>query len=483
MSAVFKMQERMFGDNPYLVSLIKRGVSVSTVAATGLGSPTCLFVLADGTLLACVGHSICVLAPSGLLSVLAGRNNRDGEQNGLGADARFNNPDGITVDQAGNMVVVDTDNHALRLVSRAGAVSTLAGGGGEGFADGQGAAARFKWPHSVVVMADGNYAVAEENTVRVVTPTGDVRTLAGNGEAGLADGQGAAARFNGIRGLALDVDGSILVADSENHAVRRVMMDGTVSTVAGWSGEAGYADGDQVIACFNYPSAVVVDKEGTIVVADTENHRLRKIVGRQVTTLAGGSEAGTADGAGVGARFVAPLTLALDERGRLLVTEFGRRDSLRVVEAGLAPPAWMGPLNEKEEERICEKSALSAQKRILDEHIKSDVVVLVRGRSFPLHKAVLISQSGYFKALFGEVCEYESTGRTETEVEIVHSYSDDQIHEVFTMLTKYMYHGDSTVLKCQDVALHEALFVLVDYLDIASLKPYFVGVDETHSEA
>jgi hypothetical protein len=87
------------------------------------------------------------------------------------------------------------------------------------------------------------------------------------------------------------------VADQGNHAVRRVTREGQVSTVAG-NGEAGYADGEGAAARFYGPMDVVVDKEGTIVVADMHNQRLRKIVGRQVTTLAGGSEAGTADGAG-----------------------------------------------------------------------------------------------------------------------------------------------------------------------------------------
>ena len=89
---------------------------------------------------------------------------------------------------------------------------------------------------------------------------------------------------------------------------------------------------------------VVVDKEGRILVADCDNEKLRKIVGRQVTTLAGGSDAGTADGAGAGARFKKPYAMALEERGRLLVAELGREDTLRVVDASLAPPAWMGPV-------------------------------------------------------------------------------------------------------------------------------------------
>ena len=109
---------------------------------------------------------------------------------------------------------------------------------------------------------------------------------------------------------------------------------------------------------------MVADKEGTIVVADMHNHRLRKIRGRQVTTLAGGSEAGAADGAGAGARFTKPVRLALDERGRLLVAELSRADTLRVVEASLAPPAWMGPVDPEaaaERERKAKVAKVASQ--------------------------------------------------------------------------------------------------------------------------
>ena len=90
-----------------------------------------------------------------------------------------------------------------------------------------------------------------------------------------------------------------------NHAVRRVTMAGLVSTVAG-NGQQGYADGEGAAARFNFPTDVVVDKEGTILVVDRDNNRMRRLTGRHVTTLAGGSEAGTADGAGPGARFTMP---------------------------------------------------------------------------------------------------------------------------------------------------------------------------------
>ena len=312
--------------------------AVSTLAMPGLGAPNGMFVLEDGTrLVSTKEHTLQLLAPSGHFAALAGRRGKSGKQDGPGANARFNLPTGITVDPAGQTVVADFNNHALRLVSKAGAVSTLAGGGAAGFVDGQGAAARFYEPDSVVVLPDsGEFVVSDQlnHALRVVTPGGAVRRLAGSGQPGFADGQGAAARFNHPAGLALDADGkSVLVADFGNHAVRRVTMAGAVSTVAG-NGQKGFADGEGAAARFHYPRDVVADKEGTIVVADMDNHRLRKIRGGQVTTLAGGSEAGAADGAGAGARFTKPWRLALDERGRLLVSEVGRADTLRVVEAG-----------------------------------------------------------------------------------------------------------------------------------------------------
>jgi hypothetical protein len=112
---------------------------------------------------------------------------------------------------------------------------------------------------------------------------------------------------------------------------------------------------------------VVVDKEGTVVVADRGNHRLRRMTGRHVTTLAGGSEAGTADGDGAGARFKQPWGLALDERGRLLVSEVGRADTLREVEASLAPPPWMGPVDQ----------ALCVSERTINRHHHRRALLLI----------------------------------------------------------------------------------------------------------
>jgi sugar lactone lactonase YvrE len=324
----------------------------------------------------------------------------------------------LTVDRAGNVVVADYGNHAIRSLTKEGAVvSTLAGGRldnddendeenvEERFGDGQGANARFKCPGGVVVAANGDIFVSDRynHAIRVLTPQGAVRTLCGNGQAGFADAQGADARFNYPCGLALDAEENLLVADSGNNAIRRVTMAGAVSTVAG-NGEAGFADGAGAGARFDWPTDVVVDGEGAIVVADKNNHRLRKIVGGQVTTLAGSSEPGTADGAGAVARFNFPIRLALDERGRLLVAEVGRKDTLRVVEASLAPPLWMGPVEEAVVTVPAKAHAalVALQQdcfKMVGDSELADVVLVVKGERFPAHRVMLAGRSEYFRGL------------------------------------------------------------------------------------
>ncbi len=209
---------------------------VATLAVPGLGKTNGIFVLADGTrLVSSTKKTIFVLLPSSGLATLAGNKDEVGElKDGEGISARFKLPSGLTVDRAGNVVVAEGyEGHAIRKVTKAGAVvSTLAGNGEAGFADGQGADARFNKPQSVVVAANGDIIVSDylNHCLRVVTPEGAVRTLVGNGQPGFADGQGADARFNQPGGLAMDPEGNVLVADCKNHSVRKVTMAGAVST-------------------------------------------------------------------------------------------------------------------------------------------------------------------------------------------------------------------------------------------------------------
>jgi sugar lactone lactonase YvrE len=182
------------------------------------------------------------------------------------------------IPSSGVIVVGDTVNHRIRLVTAAGVVTTLAGSG-EGFADGTGAAARFAYPNGVAVLPDGNIVVADgaNRRIRLVTPGGVVTTLAGSGSPGSANGTGTGASFNSPQGVAVTSTGDVVVADQGNHRIRLITYPGgVVTTLAGST--AGSADGTGTAATFNNPGSVAVTPTGDVVVSDTFNHRIRLIV-------------------------------------------------------------------------------------------------------------------------------------------------------------------------------------------------------------
>ena len=254
----------------------------------------------------------------------------------------FNWPAGVAVDRAANVYVADTDNHTIRKVTSGGVVTTLAGSGSYsswGTNDGTGSAARFTFPCGVAVDTSGTVYVADSgnNTIRKVTPAGVVTTLAGlaGNNTGSADGTGSAARFNGPAGMAVDTNGNVYVADSGNNTIRKVTPSGVVTTLAGLAGSAGSADGTNSAARFNGPYGVAVDSAGNVYVADTYNDTIRKVtpVGTNwvVTTLAGlAGSSGSADGTNSAARFNYPAGVAVDSAGNLYVADYNN-DTIRKV--------------------------------------------------------------------------------------------------------------------------------------------------------
>jgi sugar lactone lactonase YvrE len=195
------------------------------------------------------------------------------------------------VDGEGNFIIADSGNHRVRKITPDGTVSTLAGSGSAGFADGAGAAAQFNYPFGVAMDGEGSIIIADtyNHRVRKFTRVGTVSTLAGSGNEGFADGAGAAAQFDCPIGVAVDGEGSIIITDYHNHNVRKITPDGTVSTLAG-SGSEGFADGAGAAAQFHCPSAVAVDGEGSIIIAEFGNKRVRKITpDGTVSTLFAGS--------------------------------------------------------------------------------------------------------------------------------------------------------------------------------------------------
>ena len=196
-----------------------------------------------------------------------------GSADGPGSVARFRDPGGVAVDGAGIIYVADANNNTIRMISPTGVVMTLAGSAGQaGSADGTGNAARFNGPEGVAVDGAGNVYVADTNNqlIRKISPAGVVTTLAGSpGQNGTADGTGSAARFYLPYAVAVDGGGNIYVADYGNNTIRKISPAGVVTTLAGSAGQSGSVDGTGSSALFNGPNGVAVDSGGNVYVADT----------------------------------------------------------------------------------------------------------------------------------------------------------------------------------------------------------------------
>jgi len=287
-----------------------------------------------------------IVISSGVVTTLAG----DGTYSFLdatGAAAKFNSPVGVAVDTAGNLYVADAFNNRIRkIVIATGAVTTIAGTGTAGYSGDAGLAtsAQFSEPSGVAVDTAGNLYVADYNNNcirKIVLATGVVTTLAGDGTFGFLNGTGAAAKFAGPKGVAVDTAGNNLyVADTSNQRIRKIVISsGDVTTLAG-SGPLGFADGPGATAQFKNPFAVAVDTAGNLYVADQKNHRIRKIVisSGVVTTLAGDGTAAFLDATGTAAKFNFPIGVAVDTAGKLYVADLNNN---RIRQ--MSPPIPIAP--------------------------------------------------------------------------------------------------------------------------------------------
>ncbi|MBI5799295.1 MAG: hypothetical protein HZA92_01030 [Verrucomicrobia bacterium] len=229
----------------------------------------------------------------------------------------------------------------LRTVSAQDSVRTLAGlPETPGSLDGTNTTARFNDPSGIAIAADGSIFVADNqnHALRRIGTNGVVTTLAGLlGTPGAADGSGSDARFDSPTGLALGPDGALYVSDTGNHTIRRVTTNGLVTTLAGSAGTADYIDGPATSARFNQPLGLVVAPDGTVFVADSGNHLIRVIATNgTVSVLAGNPETfGSADGTGTNAFFNNPVGLALAPDGSLFVSDANNFTLRRVTAAGV----------------------------------------------------------------------------------------------------------------------------------------------------
>jgi sugar lactone lactonase YvrE len=339
-------------------------------------------------------QTIREISPAGMVVTIAGTTNVASFRNGPAvpnspAGALFNYPDGITVDNAGNVYIADTDNHLIRRITN-GLVSTLAGSGTYGNANGTASGASFGYPIAVACDAAGNVFVADygNGLIRRVTP-GRVVTTVGNSfsePAGIgvdsatnlyvadtgnevirkltvdstgtnwapslfagnvsyfgdADGIGPGAQFYYPEGIAVDVSNNIYVGDSVNNTIRKITPVARVTTLAGPDGSYGSADGTTAMARFDEPFGVAADSATNLYVADTFNNTIRLITpAGMVSTLAGlAGFSGGADGSNNLCRFDEPTGVCVDGAGNLYVADF-ENSTVRKITPDAAHSNWV----------------------------------------------------------------------------------------------------------------------------------------------
>lgn len=271
------------------------------------------------------------------VSTLAGSGTA-GFADGNGGAAMFNNPQGLTVGPNGVVYVADTANNRIRRIATDGTVTTLAGDGTPGLQNGAGNQARFNAPQGIAVDSDSNVYVADtgNSAVRKIDGAGTVSTVAGDGSIGSNDSPGA--RFDGLVGIAVERQNIyVYLADSGNHRIRRLDVAGTMITVSG--AERGFKDGSAAQARFAEPSGIAIDSDGQIIVADAVNSLIRAVdpslaasgSNQAVTTLAGTGIRGLTDGSGDVARFFTPRGLAISNSSAIIVADTGNQVLRRVL--------------------------------------------------------------------------------------------------------------------------------------------------------
>jgi sugar lactone lactonase YvrE len=257
----------------------------------------------------------------------------------------FDTPSGLAIDRKGNVIVAETGGHTIRMISPEGAVTTLAGTGVPGYRDGPASSAQFDGPIGVAVDAKGNVYVADSynDRIRLITPDGEVRTLAGQGQPGFADGAGVTAAFDTPTGIALDHEGAILVADTGNDAIRKVTPGGVASTLA-------RTDPDDPAGLLRGVLGLAPTWDGFVYIASYQRGRIVQMSpqgGLSVLAGEGAAAPGNAD-----LRLLGPSGIALDRKGALYVADASafaiRKFSPRTAETGpeavlaeTRPPAFV----------------------------------------------------------------------------------------------------------------------------------------------
>jgi sugar lactone lactonase YvrE len=277
-------------------------------------------------------NAVFELSSSGALTRVAGTGAGgyygDG---GQALSAHLSNPFAVAVDALGNLYIADTLNNAIRMVSTTGVITTVAGNGTMGYSGDGGAAtsATLSQPYGVTVDAAGNIYISDQNNQRVRKVSGGViTTVAGTGAQGYSGdgGAGTSASLNNPDGLAVDASGNLYIADASNNRVRKVNTSGIISTVAGSGGCCYSGDGGAATSAnLDGPNGVAVDAAGDLFIADTSNSRIREVSASGIiSTIAGDGAYGFSGygGPAVNAQLANPFGVAVDSSGNVYISDY-----------------------------------------------------------------------------------------------------------------------------------------------------------------
>jgi len=265
---------------------------------------------------------------------------------GLAVAAQLTDPLGVAVDAGGTVYVADAGANKVRTIDASGRIVTKAGDGSAGFAGdgGPSTSARLNAPGGIVADAAGNIYIADtgNNRVRRINAAGVISTVAGSGTAGFSGdgGPAALAQLNGPLGVAVDVAGSLYIADEANSRIRKVDTAGVITTVAGTGVAAFAGDGGQATqAGLNFPKAVAIDAAGNLYISDTRNLRVRRVSSAGVISAFAGTGqrnfTGGDGGPATQAVMRAPHGLAIDQAGNVLIADYGDNEVRRVDARGI----------------------------------------------------------------------------------------------------------------------------------------------------
>jgi sugar lactone lactonase YvrE len=310
------------------------GFQDGPLARSSFADPFGIVVAADGTVYVTDGgdnNAIRKVSASHVETVAGGT--AEDLVDGPGSRAAFHTPSGIAARPDGSLYVADTGNHAIRRIAPDGRVSTIAGAGRPGFADGRGGDALFDGPIGIAIGRDGSLYVTDtyNDRIRKIDANGAVTTIAGSGVPGSLDWVGPLAEFDTPTGIAVVSDETLAVADTGSHAVRRIdLKTGVVTTIVPLA-----RDGSDV-SLFK-PIGLAADERGSLYVTDARGRILQIFPDGSARTLAGSSP-GFRDGLGSAARFFGPTGIAVDREGALLVADPGNYMVRRIAPPGLYVP-------------------------------------------------------------------------------------------------------------------------------------------------